>query len=1713
MSEKPHKEVRVQSAPLEGRRTVVRTASIGPTRRPLTTESSFDRMAFWPEAFTPTPLAHTPGGKAWTQLGYTERKKSLVRTKPPPRAGLLSANGGDSPIIARQRFSTNGHFVRSGALFPGDERQEYPLIPTLKTSSRPSTATGAGPTTTQSSGGGLRLDSILPSPVSLKSARAMPPRKRLVVSSWSPGNSQLHWHADFTNQDLEQLPDWLWNRRNLRVLHIRRNKLKNVPAEIGLLENLNELLADHNELRKLPSQLCQLTQLQKMDISHNQLTTVDGNLSTLIELRELRLDHNELRCLPESLSTGHTWVHLRFLDLSFNHIESLPNQIEHLEGLEVLNASYNVLEHVPTHIRCLEFLKVLDVSYNRLTELPISDLVQLFGKENPCLESVECVGNPGLLRPPAEIAEQGGHVVACYLKGVAGGDNDMPNHELVLVVIGEDKAGKSSMIKALRSADNTALRKGQRGRRKSVVVRGVEQGFEFSMWSPDDDLSFQILDIPGVYVYNTTHILFLMRRAVYIFVWSIRDTEETGVLPEWEILELERMVHSWIDSLHHRVPGASLAIVATHLEMASSPEDVEMQCELVRNAVNHRLEWHKNNARKTHGEDPSIYIRVLNDGWSLRIDSLTGEGVSELREKLVDFAKQAKWYGEPIPASYLRLRDRVLRMVRQGHRDWLTWTEYQKEADECGVNRNNHLRIATVFLHDMGIIRYFGDVDEAREATQKKLSSDAMLDTVFINLSWMVEVVQGLMKADRNQLMEFFSKGEFASKVMSFRLRRLLMHGFLHPTLLPFLWPQVESWPDVSSDMLQRYWEEVVQTTNLTVRGLGSGYHLVKTEDSLWRAVRLLEGLDIIAASNKGQQAESGASFVVPGLLATSHQFRVDSRVFGDDCLFKCTYDFSSLPPGFFERFIVRMRRHATHMDFNAYSAAFYRMGTKLQVFVNRDKDNQNAATGLTALFSSTKLWPKFKAELNAISKFFPGMQITHFEFSVASTRSSRRELLQKIRRSSSRYLKLIELARDMKKNAAAIIEDRVRDFEHRLTMAHDPVQVIISHSPVAGEFAQQLAQSLRMLDRELMVEVLSPGQISASKDEGIGGRVMLVCVDDEYAKCKECLLHFRAHVQSGQMVIPLILPGYAIKDFSRWWPSNMAEMGQYSLFIDIRSDEWLEMTWKQKVKQYYASHPDQVRQLRKLAAAGDLWASNELSLAEGKIQEGEAMKREKTCLIIHNDIKKILEEWRGDAPHGHTQLAKRIPCITCVQNIINPPAYFDHSECVKAMDTWRDDVLEARGIGDNAPPPPKKRCSNGHTQTVEAILSNRVVHDSVVCPSCWEHGNNPPWCFSRQQLLAFFDEDNTQRLGVMTCPKCSAMGLPALRILDILVPEVFLSYNWGVPVHDAEDAATVKYSTQEIVRGFRQHIEVHADVLCWLDVEGGLTAGQDHLKQIEEGVARASVTVIFISDQYVNSENCKREFFYTTHGGNFIIPVLVPEHRGPNGQVMASGWSGPGGENSEWWEHAVRKCINPAFDDNKLDWEVLSEFTPVDLRALSPVEAMEEVVKQIVTRFHRVNQYRLQVSRGKKRWNKLRLIHTFSTMPTKQKSLGSLLEQVSKQGAGTKSSTKKRDKNAAAGSAGQSPVSSPFRGEKDYAERPSSTTAAFAPTASVPQTSSDPASSPRIHRDRKARSEDFSSMLPDGVPGPGPQRSLEFLASAKKKRPQGGGVSFENSM
>jgi hypothetical protein len=120
-----------------------------------------------------------------------------------------------------------------------------------------------------------------------------------------------------------------------------------------------------------------------------------------------------------------------------------------------------------------------------------------------------------------------------------------------------------------------------------------------------------------------------------------------------------------------------------------------------------------------------------------------------------------------------------------------------------------------------------------------------------------------------------------------------------------------------------------------------------------------------------------------------------------------------------------------------------------------------------------------------------------------------------------------------------------------------------------------------------------------------------------------------------------------------------------------------------------------------------------------------------------------------------------------------------------------------------------------------------------------YQRGEMPPFCFDRQTCLLFFSEDGLKgsRVGTLTCPDCKKADVPSeFRILDIINPEVFISYNWGREL-----------STQKIVSPMRLIIEQDADVLCWFDVSGGMGAGQSHLREMEEGIMKSTVVVIFI--------------------------------------------------------------------------------------------------------------------------------------------------------------------------------------------------------------------------------------------------------------------------
>jgi hypothetical protein len=94
---------------------------------------------------------------------------------------------------------------------------------------------------------------------------------------------------------------------------------------------------------------------------------------------------------------------------------------------------------------------------------------------------------------------------------------------------------------------------------------------------------------------------------------------------------------------------------------------------------------------------------------------------------------------------------------------------------------------------------------------------------------------------------------------------------------------------------------------------------------------------------------------------------------------------------------------------------------------------------------------------------------------------------------------------------------------------------------------AEAICRELLGLDREFSVGLVGPRGSSA---ECLNPLILIVCIDNDFAKDPAALSYFKRHVDQQKPVIPLILPGYEVRQFDRWWPGEMPEMERFALFV-----------------------------------------------------------------------------------------------------------------------------------------------------------------------------------------------------------------------------------------------------------------------------------------------------------------------------------------------------------------------------------------------------------------------------------------------------------------------------------------------------------------------------------------------------------------------------------
>ncbi|XP_061921051.1 leucine-rich repeat and calponin homology domain-containing protein 4-like isoform X4 [Entelurus aequoreus] len=211
---------------------------------------------------------------------------------------------------------------------------------------------------------------------------------------------------NLANRKLKEFPRSARNYDLSDITHadLSKNRLCELPEELGQFISLETLTLYHNGMRSLSSCLGNLQALTYLNLSRNLLSSLSPSVFELPLLRVLIISNNKLSSLPASIFS---LTHLRQLDVSCNELQCLPAELGQLECLRDLNLRRNQLTALPEEISELPLVR-LDVSCNRITRVP------LCYRHLRHLQSILLDNNP-LQMPPAQTCSKGKYHIFKYL--------------------------------------------------------------------------------------------------------------------------------------------------------------------------------------------------------------------------------------------------------------------------------------------------------------------------------------------------------------------------------------------------------------------------------------------------------------------------------------------------------------------------------------------------------------------------------------------------------------------------------------------------------------------------------------------------------------------------------------------------------------------------------------------------------------------------------------------------------------------------------------------------------------------------------------------------------------------------------------------------------------------------------------------------------------------------------------------------------------------------------------------------------------------------------------------------------------------------------------------------------------------------------------------------------------------------------------------------
>jgi len=177
---------------------------------------------------------------------------------------------------------------------------------------------------------------------------------------------QKYSHVDLSGKNLVTIPIALYLKASEIIsLNLSRNLSLDLPKDfVQSCMNLRDIKFINNEAWKLPPSLSKASRLTMLDVSNNRLEQLEhAELSKLQGLISLKLANNRLRGLPSYFGA---FKSMRTLNVSSNFLDSFPKFLCDLGSLVDIDMSFNGIASIPDEIGNLKNLERFVITNNRL---------------------------------------------------------------------------------------------------------------------------------------------------------------------------------------------------------------------------------------------------------------------------------------------------------------------------------------------------------------------------------------------------------------------------------------------------------------------------------------------------------------------------------------------------------------------------------------------------------------------------------------------------------------------------------------------------------------------------------------------------------------------------------------------------------------------------------------------------------------------------------------------------------------------------------------------------------------------------------------------------------------------------------------------------------------------------------------------------------------------------------------------------------------------------------------------------------------------------------------------------------------------------------------------------------------------------------------------------------------------------------------------------